>query len=371
MVTKLQREKTSFYEIHQKKQAKLVDFNGWILPVQYKGIIEEVKATREKAGIFDVSHMGEILVEGRKAVDNLQYLLSNDVTKLSPGKCQYTFMLNENGGVIDDLLVYRLDEAKFWLIVNAANINKDFNWINQVIDDEQCKIEDISTKVSQLALQGPKSVQILERALDKDLSNLRYFNFINLEFDGKEVLVSRTGYTGEDGFEIYHPPEISEDIWKEIENVGKEYGLMPAGLGARDVLRLEASLPLYGNELLETITPLEAGLKPFIKFNTSFIGKESLEMQLEKGLKRKLIGFKLKDKRVPRNGFELYHKGEKIGFVTSGSFSPTLDEPIGMGYIDTEHKEEAEKGMELEVKIRKNFKVANITKMPFYRRGSK
>ncbi|UMZ73975.1 glycine cleavage system aminomethyltransferase GcvT [Natranaerofaba carboxydovora] len=368
------QKKTPFYDIHLSKKAKIVDFIGWAMPVQYSGIIEEVNYTRQKATIFDVSHMGEILVEGEGAEKFLQRVLSNDITKIGLSKAQYTLLCNYDGGVIDDLLVYKLADNKFWLVVNASNKDKDFEWLVKEKNEKEVEIKDESDLYGQIALQGPSAKNILKELLkDKGvgrelLDDLGYFEFIGAELfrSNSKVIISRTGYTGEDGFEIYMPWEEGVEAWIKLEKLGEKYDLKPAGLGARDVLRLEASLPLYGHELSEEFSPLEAGLTPFVRLNTSFIGKEALEKQKEEGLNRKLIGFVMDGRRVPRQGYELCLDDNKVGEVTSGSFSPTLEKPIGMGYVTSEV---ALVGGEIEVKIRKSHEKAKIVKTPFYRRG--
>ncbi len=365
-------KKTPLYEVHNARKAKMVNFNGWDLPVQYQGIIEEVKATRQRASLFDVSHMGEIKIEDSESEEFLQRLLTNDVSKLSPGKAQYTLLCNNNGGIVDDLLVFRLGEKSFWLIVNAANIDKDLSWLkDNVQEQERVEIVDESNEFALIALQGPKAGEILSDLItnynsDLNVDDLANFSFKKTKISDIDLLISRTGYTGEDGFELFLPAEKGEKIWLLLEEVGEKYGLALAGLGARDVLRLEAALPLYGQELSEDITPLQAGLSSFVKFNKFFIGKEELEKQKEEGIKKKLIGFEMEGKRAGRNGYELYDQDNKVGVVTSGSFSPTIGKPIGLGYVS---KAKAVIGNELKVKIRNKLEDARIVKIPFYRRG--
>lgn len=364
-------EKPPLYDYHLEKEAKMVDFGGWVMPLQYSGIIDEAKATRNDAAIFDVSHMGEILIEGSKAQEFLQRLLSNDVSVLKPGKIQYTLMCNEYGGVIDDLLLYCLGKDKFWLVVNAANKNKDLDWIKKLSQDfDGVNIKDESSEIALIALQGPKAKKILSSMLDKEQANilakLSYFQFEKIKIGAAKTLVSRTGYTGEDGFEIYLSPDDARLIWDKIMENGMEHGLKPAGLGARDVLRIEAGLPLYGQEISAEISPLEAGLFPFIKFETNFFGKKELEKQKEEGIKRKLTGFVLEGKRPPRKGYEIYYKGGYVGIVTSGTYSPNLEKSIGMGFISYELADEE---TEIEIKLRKKNEKASIINLPFIRRG--
>ncbi|OWZ83023.1 glycine cleavage system aminomethyltransferase GcvT [Natranaerobius trueperi] len=360
-------QKTPLYNIHKERGGKVIDFGGWYLPVQFSSIIEEVNDTRTNAGLFDVSHMGEIIVEGPNSENFLQKMLTNDVTKLKDGKIQYTLMCYENGGVVDDFVVYRLQENKYLLVVNATNTKKDYDWLKKH-QIEGVEVKDYSDEYGQIAIQGPKAEQILQRLTDYPLENIKFFNFANVKLDDFEVLLSRTGYTGEDGFEIYSDASDTKAIWERLEQVGETDGLKPIGLGARDVLRFEVCLPLYGNELSPEITPLEAGLGFFVKLkkDKDFIGKNVLQKQKEQGLPKTLVGFEMLDKGIPRTGYTIEKDGEEIGFVSSGSHSPTLDKVIGLGFINPEYNEI---GTELEVKIRNRTARAKIVKTPFYGRG--
>lgn len=364
-------KRTPLYALYEKYGAKTIDFGGWDLPVQFSSIKEEHEAVRERAGIFDVSHMGEILVTGKASESFLQKLMTNDLSKLKKGGAQYTAMCYEDGGVVDDLLIYRLDEEDYLLIVNAANTDKDFDWMKQhrVADVE---VENVSDEYALIAIQGPKAERILQKIVNNaDLSAIKFFKFQqNVDLNGAKALVSRTGYTGEDGFEIYCKPEDSVQIWEDLLEAGKDEGMMPCGLGARDTLRFEASLPLYGQELSPEISPLEAGIGFAVKFNKEedFIGKEALSKQKENGISRKLVGIEMLDRGIPRHGYPVFCNDEEIGFVTSGTQSPTLQKNIGLALIKAEY---SEAGKELEVAVRKKRLKAKIIQTPFYQRPKK
>jgi aminomethyltransferase len=359
-------KKTPLYEVY-KDDAKMVAFGGWEMPVQFSGIKQEHETVRTKAGLFDVSHMGEIMVSGPDALDLLQKLTTNDVSKLKTGAAQYTIMCNEDGGTIDDLLIYRTGEQTFMLVVNASNIDKDYEWIKQHASG-QVVVENISWNVALLALQGPLAEQVLQRLTETDLSTISFFKFQQeTEIAGvKGCLVSRTGYTGEDGFEIYFAAEDAPGLWKAILEEGKPEGVLPCGLGARDTLRFEAKLPLYGQELSETITPVEAGLGFAVKPDKGeFIGREVLALQKKEGAPRKLVGLEMTERGIPRTGYPVYRGEEKIGEVTTGTQSPTLKKNIGLALIRSEY---AKTGEEVEVEIRKKKLKAKIVKTPFYQR---
>ncbi|WP_349407765.1 glycine cleavage system aminomethyltransferase GcvT [Pseudalkalibacillus sp. SCS-8] len=359
--------RTPLFELYKEYGAKVIDFGGWELPVQFSSIKEEHEAVRTKAGLFDVSHMGEITVKGPDAEDYLQYVLTNDVSKLNDGGAQYTAMCYEDGGTVDDLLVYKRADEDYLLVVNAANTEKDFDWMlkNKKGDVE---IKNISDDVAQLALQGPLAEQVLQKLTDYDLSQIGFFKFAeDVELDGTKALVSRTGYTGEDGFEIYCDAEDAATLWKTILETGKEDGVLPIGLGARDTLRFEARLALYGQELTSEISPLEAGIGFAVKLKkeADFIGKEALIKQKEEGLKRKLVGIEMIDKGIPRTHYEVFKNDEKIGEVTTGTQSPTLGKNLGLAIIDTQY---TELGTEVEVQVRKRRLKAQVVKTPFYKR---
>jgi len=356
----MEGKKTALYEEHLSLKGKMVNYAGWLLPVQYEGLIPEHNAVRETAGIFDVSHMGTILVKGKDARPYLDYIMTNDISNQRQNQVLYTFMCNPDGGVVDDLLVYKYNDEKFLLVVNAANLEKDYRWLEDHRANYQVYLEDKSPETSILALQGPKAEEILQKLIDIDLKELKFFNFRDgVKIDKIEAMVSRTGYTGEDGFEIFTNNEDVVKLWRKLLEVGSHYGLKPAGLGSRDTLRFEAALPLYGNELSEDISPLEAGLKFFVKLKkeSNFIGKDRLIDQWEKGLDRVLVGFELLERGIPREGYEVYKEDKKIGHVTTGYMSPTLNKSIGNALIQAD---QAELGEEIQVKIRNRMVKAKI-----------
>lgn len=354
--------KTPLYETHLKYKGKMVPFAGYLMPVQYEhGILAEHKAVRETCGLFDVSHMGEILCKGKDALKNINHLLTNDYTEMEAGTCRYSPMCNEQGGVVDDLIVYKLDDETYYIVVNASNKDKDFAWM-QAHQLGDTVFTDLSADIAQLAIQGPKAAEILNR-LCLDLPE-KYYTFIKeTEIDGIKALVSRTGYTGEDGFEIYLANEDAVSLWEKLLDVGKADGLIPCGLGARDTLRLEAAMPLYGHEMNDEITPLETNLKFAVKLNKEeFIGKEAL-MALD--VKRTRIGLKVTGRGIVREHMPVYTDGVQIGITTSGTQSPTLNMPIAMALIDKEYKEI---GTKLEVEVRGRRIEAEIVRLPFYKK---
>lgn len=359
-------QKTPLYEAHAQAGGKLINFHGWLLPVQYgSGILKEHQCVRTAAGLFDVSHMGELEVTGPDALNFLQMLLTNDIDA-KPGKAVYSPMCYPDGGTVDDLISYKLSDEKYLLVVNASNTLKDYQWLLKN-KKGNITITNRSAEYSQLAVQGPNACAILREMTKEDIDNLRPYSFIDEALVGKaKVIISRTGYTGEDGFELYCRPEDAEMLWKTLLYVGQEYGLAPAGLGARDTLRLEASLPLYGQELSEKITPAMAGLKRFIKPDKGeFIGKEPLAKQMKEGSEQKIAGFEMLDRAVPRNGYEVYSSGARIGHVTSGGFFPTVKKNMGFALIKSDC---AVEGNTIEVKVRDALYAAKIVKLPFYKR---
>ncbi|WP_407307482.1 glycine cleavage system aminomethyltransferase GcvT [Desulfosporosinus sp. SB140] len=359
--------RTPLYEEHQAAKAKLIDFGGWEMPVQYTGVIEEHHAVRRNAGLFDVSHMGEIDVRGKDALAFVQMLITNDASKLENGKILYSPMCYPDGGIVDDLLVYRHDPDHFLLVVNASNTEKDFAWMLEQVKSFEVSVENISDQYAQLALQGPQAEKILQQLTRVDLKSLKYYTFTYGEIDGVESLISRTGYTGEDGFEIYVSPQYGRQLWRKILEIGSAEGIQPIGLGARDTLRFEARLPLYGNELGAAITPLEAGLGIFVKLDKSdFIGKDALLKQKEQGIPRKLVGLEMIGRGIARSHYPLQKDGQEIGFVTSGSFSPTLDKNIALGLVRADI---AVLGQELDVMIRGKAVQAKIIPSLFYKRS--
>lgn len=360
-------QRTPLFELYKEYGAKVIDFGGWELPVQFSSIKEEHEAVRTKAGLFDVSHMGEVSVKGPDAESFLQYVMTNDVSKLNEGGAQYTAMCYENGGTVDDLLVYKRGEQDYLLVVNASNTDKDYDWLvsNKKGDVE---IENISNDVAQLALQGPVAEKVLQEMTEYDLSEIGFFKFAeDVDLDGTNALVSRTGYTGEDGFEIYCDSKDAAPLWKKILETGEDDGVLPIGLGARDTLRFEARLALYGQELTSEISPLEAGIGFAVKLKkeADFIGKEALTKQKEDGLKRKLVGLEMIEKGIPRTHYEVFKNDEKIGEVTTGTQSPTLGKNLGLAIIDTQY---TELGTEVEVQVRKRRLKAEVVKTPFYKR---
>ncbi len=357
-------KKTAFNELHKKYGAKLVEFAGYEMPVQYEGIIAEHKAVRNSVGVFDVSHMGEVQIHGKDAFAFVQKLTTNDVSQLFKGRVQYSSMCLPNGGIVDDLLVYHCGDY-FMLVINASNIEKDIKWMKENVFGDVI-IKDISDETSLLAVQGQNSMKTLQKLTDTDLSKIEYYHFEFGKVAGQDVIISRTGYTGEKiCFEIYSSSDIkkSEDLWNAIFEAGKEFDIKPIGLGARDTLRLEYAFRLYGNDMDETTNPLEAGLAWITKLDCGdFNGKESILKSKQDGLKRKLIGFVIEDKMVARHGQDVYVGEQKIGHVASGAPSPMLGKNIGMAYVTTEY---SKNGTEIEVDVRGRRIKAVVTKTPF------
>ncbi|MGG0740074.1 glycine cleavage system aminomethyltransferase GcvT [Niallia taxi] len=360
-------KQTPLYDLYKEYGGKTIDFGGWALPVQFSSIKEEHEAVRTKAGLFDVSHMGEIEVKGKNSLDFLQKMLTNDISKIQAGKAQYSAMCYENGGTVDDLLTYKLGENHYLLVVNASNIEKDFAWLASHVEGE-VELSNLSGDYAQLALQGPLAEETLKKLAAEHIGDIGYFQFRHTAIAGKDVLLSRTGYTGEDGFEIYCSSDDAVHLWKEILHVGKDSSVLPCGLGSRDTLRFEATLALYGQELTKDISPLEAGIGFAVKLNkeADFIGKAALLKQKESGLQRKLVGIEMIDRGIPRHGYKVYNNGQVIGEVTTGTQSPTLNKAIGLALITSSF---AEAGKEVEVEIRGKLVKANVTATPFYKRN--
>lgn len=359
--------KTPLYDRHRALGARMIDFAGFLMPVQYSGVLSEHRAVRESAGIFDLSHMGEFRFEGPDAAANLQRLTTNDVTKLLPGQAQYTLLCNEKGGIVDDVILYRLDEDAYWMVPNAANIEKDREWIRSRLKG-RVTLQDQSLQTALIAVQGPKALEIVSGVLGRDLSGIASFHCQWVAFDQGEVLVSRTGYTGEDGFELYLEAKHAPRLWDRLLEAGRD-ALTPAGLGARDTLRLEARLPLYGNELSEERSPLSAGLSFAVKFDKGdFIGKEALLAERQQGSPMKLVGFEMLERGVPRRGYAIWHDGQAVGEVTSGAFAPSLEKDIGMGYVPAEL---ASEDVEILIEIRGKLKKARVVKDRFLKRPMK
>lgn len=359
---------TPFTKKHIELGAKMSEFAGFNMPISYKGIAFEHQAVRENAGVFDISHMGEFIIKGNGALPLIQYVTTNDASKLSNGMAQYSCFTNEQGGIIDDLLVYCIETGKtYMLVVNAANIEKDWNWLQQQNSNFQAELHNISKKTALLAVQGPNACKIIQPLLQPDILNLKYYTFIKTTFANvNNVLISATGYTGAGGVEIYFEDkdDCAERIWNAIFEVGEPYSIQPAGLGARDTLRLEMGYCLYGNDIDDSTTPLEAGLGWITKFQKpSFIGKEILLEQKQKGITRKLVGFEMLDKGIPRHLYQIADASKKlIGTVTSGTQSPTLHKGIGLGYVPIEY---ASFDSEIYILIREKALKAKVVKLPF------
>ena len=356
---------TALTDIHTKLGAKMVPFAGYNMPVQYTGINAEHETVRKGVGVFDVSHMGEFILKGDHALDLIQRVTSNDASKLYDGKVQYSCLPNEDGGIVDDLLVYRIDEKTYMLVVNASNIEKDWNWISKY-NTMGVDMKNISDRTSLLAIQGPKAAEALQSLTDIDLVSMEYYTFKKGNFAGIEnVLVSATGYTGAGGFEIYFENQYAEHIWDAIFKAGEPLGIKPIGLGARDTLRLEMGFCLYGNDIDDATSPLEAGLGWVTKFNKEFTNSAALQQQKQAGISRKLVGFEMIDRGIPRHDYLIVDaSGNNIGKVTSGTQSPSLQKAIGMGYVDTEF---AKEGSEIYISIRDNKVKAKVVKPPFYK----
>jgi aminomethyltransferase len=354
---------TALTDIHIKEGAKMVPFAGYNMPVQYVGINAEHETVRNGVGVFDVSHMGEFIVKGDHALELIQQVTSNDVAKLYDGKVQYSCLPNMDGGIVDDLLVYRIDDKTYMLVVNASNIEKDWDWISK-FNTMGADMKNISDRTSLLAIQGPKAAAALQSLTDIDLASMEYYTFKKGVFAGIDnVVVSATGYTGAGGFEIYFDNANAGHIWNAIFEAGKSFGIKPIGLGARDTLRLEMGFCLYGNDIDDTTSPLEAGLGWVTKFNKEFNNSASLQQQKQEGIKRKLVGFEMIDRGIPRHDYEIVDAdGNNIGRVTSGTQSPSLQKAIGMGYVKTEF---AKEGTEIFISIRDNKIKAKIVKPPF------
>ncbi|MDR7434670.1 MAG: glycine cleavage system aminomethyltransferase GcvT [Armatimonadota bacterium] len=359
-------KRTPLYETHCNLGARMVEFAGWAMPLQYTSIVEEHRAVRTNAGLFDVSHMGEVEFTGPSAFETVQRLITNDLGRLRPGRALYTPMCTEEGGIVDDLIVYMVEEARFLVVVNAATTDGDYAWMKDHALPGTTVVNR-SEEISLLALQGPKSLAILQELCDGELSALPRFGFLpSCRVAGYPVMVARTGYTGEDGFEIFCRPEDAPVIWGALLEVGWHAGVRPAGLGARDTLRLEAGYLLYGQDMDRTTTPLEAGLGWTVKFEKGeFIGRSALLAQREEGVKRRLVGMVTVERAIPRTGYKILKNGSPVGHVTSGSYAPTLDKNIAMGYVPIGM---AEPGTHLAIEIRGRPVPAEVVKLPFYKR---
>lgn len=359
-----QIQSTPFDAIHKELGAKMLPFAGFDMPITYSGVIQEHECVRNKVGVFDVSHMGEFILRGPHALDLIQKTTSNDASKLTDGKVQYSCFPNLDGGIVDDLLVYRIREDQYMLVVNASNIEKDWNWLKQN-DTWGVEMLDISNKTALLAVQGPLAAKALQKLTAYPLDTLAYYTFTKSTFAGIEnVLISATGYTGAGGFEIYFDREHAQVVWNAIFEAGKEFGIEPTGLAARDTLRLEMGFCLYGNDINDHTSPIEAGLGWITKFSKDFNHREALEAQKANGVSRKLVGFELVDKGIPRHDYEICDdKGNTIGIVTSGTMSPSLKKAIGMGYVPSAM---AAPDSEIFIKVRDKLLAARVVKLPFY-----
>jgi len=350
--------RSPFFKNHLELKAKMVDFHGWEMPLQYSGIIDEHKNVRESVGLFDVSHMGRFKIKG-DAESQIQYLITNNISKIGDKQVIYSPMCNENGGIIDDVLVNRINSNEFVIVVNSSNIKKDLNWITENV--KSCEIQNVTDDYALLALQGPKAENVLKDAGVEQIENLKSFHLLETKLYDVDCVISRTGYTGEDGFELFFDSKQVQ-VWEKLLETGTKYGIKPIGLGARDTLRLEAGLMLYGNDIDETTTPLEAPLKWTVKFEAEFIGKTALE---QKKVERKMVGFEIiETKRVARKDNKVYDEEEEIGIVTSGSFSPTLGKPIGYCFVPVEYPLERK----IKIDIGGKFYDSKLTSTRFYKR---
>ncbi len=360
-------KKTPLNAVHRALGGKMVDFGGWDMPVQYPaGVIEEHMATRTRAGLFDVSHMGEIWVEGPAAIPFVNSITTNDVTKLVDGQAHYSAFPNEDGGVVDDLLVYRFAEDRLLLVVNAGTTEKDWEWITSLKKDENVTLRNASAEYCQIAIQGPKALGILQQLTETELEPIKYYHFTEGKVDGVDAIISRTGYTGEDGFEVYAAADKAEQLWNKMLETGASEGIQPCGLAARNTLRLESAMSLYGHELDDNISTLEANLGWITKLQKGeFVGKEQIATLKESGLKRKLVGFEMKEPGIARDGFDIYVGDEKVGVVTSGSPAPFLKKNIGLGFVPPEL---ANVGQEIRIDVRGKRLAAEVVPTPFYKR---
>lgn len=359
-------KKTQLYDVHVALGAKMVPFAGYEMPVQYEGVNAEHETVRTGVGVFDVSHMGEFLVEGEKALDLLQLVTSNDVAKLAIGDAQYSCFPNDTNGIVDDLICYRVKEQTYLLVVNASNIDKDWDWITKHNQTIGAELRNISDNYSLLAIQGPKAIEAMQSLTSIDLAAIPFYKFKIADFAGiPYAIISATGYTGAGGFEIYVKNEEVAQVWEKVFEAGATYGIKPIGLAARDTLRLEMGYCLYGNDIDDTTSPIEAGLGWITKFNKDFINKENLLVQKTNGVSKKLVAFTMDEKAIPRHDYEIVDAdGNVIGKVTSGTMSPSLKIGIGLGYVQSEF---AQMGGKIYIQIRKNTIAATVVKLPFYR----
>lgn len=362
----MEPKRTPLFDVHVQAGAKMVEFAGYMMPLQYSSVLDEHKSVRSSAGIFDVSHMGEFMIEGEHASALIQYVTSNDISVIENGQCQYSCLPNDSGGIVDDLLVYKFNNRKFMLVVNAANMEKDWEWIKEK-NTMSAGIENISENIALFAVQGPMATPLLQKITTLDLSKIKYYTFqkgkIGNITDG--AIISATGYTGAGGYEIFVYNQYAVAVWNVIMDAGKEFGIKPIGLAARDTLRLEMGYCLYGNDIDDTTSPIEAGLGWITKFNKKFVNSDALKRQKENGVTRKLVGFEMTEKGIPRHGYKIFNpSGNEIGIVTSGTMSPSLGKGIGMGYVAAGN-DKAGTGILIEVREKKIQ--ANVVRLPFYK----
>jgi aminomethyltransferase len=360
-------KRTPLYECHIKAGARMVPFVGWEMPVQYRGVIEEHRAVRTAVGLFDVSHMGEIEVLGKRALDLVQFVTCNDASKLSVGRAHYSGLMTPRGTFVDDLLVHKFADDRYFLVVNAANADKDYAYLcAQAPGFEGVEVVNRSDDFAQIAVQGPKALAVLQRLTPVNLAEIKYYRFVEGPVDGVPAIIARTGYTGEDGFEVYLAPERAAALWDRLMEVGAPEGIMPAGLGARDTLRFEACMHLYGNDISDETTPLEAGLEWITKLDKgTFLGREALVRQQSAGVTRRLVGFEMKERGIARHGYPILSGGKVVGEVTSGTHAPTLGKALGLGYVPVAL---AAPGTMIDIEIRGQGVAAQVVPTPFYRR---
>jgi aminomethyltransferase len=361
-------KRTPLYDRHMEAGARMIGFGGWEMPVQYTGVIEEHRTTRQAAGLFDICHMGEILVTGAGSFELLQMVMSRDLAPQKTGKMRLSVMTTPGGGIIDDLTVYKFSEERYVVVTNAVTREKDYKWLlenKSALGITDVSIRDITEKVGKLDLQGPCAQPILQRITKCSLDDIKYYSFLETEVDSMPAVISRSGYTGEDGFEIYVAGSVVERIWDIILEEGRPSGLKPVGLGARDTLRLEAGLMLYGNEMDESVTPLEVAYSWVPNLEKEFIGRDALTQQKEKGLSKKLVGFEMIDRGIARHGYKIVEGDRDIGEVTSGSMTPTLNKAVGMAFVPANY---IEPGTEITIRIRENLARAQVVQLPFYKR---
>lgn len=357
---------TALTQTHESLGAKMVPFAGYMMPVSYEGVTLEHETVRKGVGVFDVSHMGEFLIEGPKALDLIQKVSSNDAAKLTVGKAQYSCMPNETGGIVDDLIIYRVKDEVYLLVVNASNIQKDWDHISKYNDAIGADMRDISEGYSLLAIQGPKAVEAMQSLTSVDLGEIKFYNFVVADFAGIEhIIISATGYTGSGGFEIYCKNDEVQQVWDKVMEAGAAFGIKPIGLAARDTLRLEMGYCLYGNDINDQTSPFEAGLGWITKFSKDFVNSEALAREKERGAEKKLVAFELDERGIPRQGYDIVDShGKKIGEVTSGTMAPSLGKGIGLGYVPGIF---ADVGSKLHIQIRKHAVPATVVKLPFYK----